>query len=70
MDKEKVKGTIDDAMGRAKRQAGEWTDDAKKQFEGGAQQLKGKIEKISGNVKDALRDSMRHHRTDRGAPRH
>jgi uncharacterized protein YjbJ (UPF0337 family) len=59
MDKDKVKGTIDDAIGRAKRQVGEWTDDPEKQVEGGAQQIKGKVEKISGNVKDAVRDAVR-----------
>lgn len=59
MDKDKVKGTIDDVAGRAKRQIGEWTDDPKKQVEGTAQQVKGKVEKASGNVKDALRDASR-----------
>ena len=57
MDKDKVKGAFDDAAGRAKRQIGEWTNDPKKQVEGTAQQIKGKAEKISGNVKDALRDA-------------
>ena len=59
MDKDKVKGTIDDVAGRAKRQIGEWTDDPKKQVEGTAQQVKGKVEKARGNVKDALRDASR-----------
>jgi uncharacterized protein YjbJ (UPF0337 family) len=56
MDKDRVKGTIDDAAGRAKRQVGEWTGDTKTQAEGAAQQLKGKAEKAWGNVKDAARD--------------
>ncbi len=59
MDKDKVKGTMDDAVGRAKRQIGEWTDDPNKQVEGTAQQVKGKVEKASGHVKDALRDASR-----------
>jgi len=57
MDKDTVKGTMDDAVGRAKRQIGEWTDDPNQQVEGGAQQIKGKVEKISGKVKDAVRDT-------------
>lgn len=57
MDKDKVKGTMDDAIGRAKRQIGEWTGDSEKQTEGTVQQIKGKVEKISGNVKDAVRDA-------------
>ena len=56
MDKDKVKGTIDDAAGRAKRQVGEWTGDTQTQVEGATQQVKGKVEKAWGNVKDAVRD--------------
>lgn len=59
MDKDRVKGTIDDAVGRAKRQAGEWTGDSKTQAEGAAQQVKGKAEKAWGNVKDAARDATK-----------
>jgi len=57
MDKDRVKGTIDDAAGRAKRQVGEWTGDTGAQAEGAAQQVKGKVEKAWGNVKDAARDA-------------
>jgi uncharacterized protein YjbJ (UPF0337 family) len=56
MDKDRVKGAIDDSVGRAKRQVGEWTGDTKTQAEGAAQQVKGKAEKAWGNVKDAARD--------------
>ncbi|MGP8270174.1 MAG: CsbD family protein [Terracidiphilus sp.] len=45
MDKDRVKVTIDDSVGRAKRQVGEWTGDTKTQAEGAAQQVKGKAEK-------------------------
>jgi uncharacterized protein YjbJ (UPF0337 family) len=58
MDKDKVKGAIDDTVGRAKRQTGEWTGDTKTQAEGAAQQVKGKVEKAWGNVKDAVRDAQ------------
>jgi uncharacterized protein YjbJ (UPF0337 family) len=57
MDKDKVKGAVDDAMGRAKRQVGEWTGDTQTQAEGAAQQVKGKAEKAWGNVKDVVRDA-------------
>jgi uncharacterized protein YjbJ (UPF0337 family) len=56
MDKDRVKGAIDDAAGRVKRQVGEWTGDTHAQAEGAAQQVKGKAEKAWGNVKDAARD--------------
>ena len=57
MDKDRVKGTIDDAAGRAKRQVGEWTGDTQTQAEGATQQVKGKVEKAWGNVKDAARNA-------------
>jgi uncharacterized protein YjbJ (UPF0337 family) len=69
MDKDTVKGTIDDAAGRAKRQVGEWTGDTGTQAEGAAQQVKGKVEKAWGNTKDAVRDATddvkRKHEQDR-----
>ncbi|HUB30073.1 MAG TPA: CsbD family protein [Terracidiphilus sp.] len=65
MDKDRVKGTIDDAVGRAKRQAGEWTGNSQTQAEGAAQQVKGKAEKAWGNVKDAVRDAKNDAEHDR-----
>jgi len=64
MDKDRIKGTIDDAAGRAKRQVGEWTGDTQTQAEGAAQQVKGKAEKAWGNLKDAAREAT--NRSDRG----
>lgn len=57
MDKDRVKGAINDAAGRAKRQVGEWTGDTNAQVEGAAQQIKGKTQKAVGAVKDAARDA-------------
>ena len=57
MNSDEIKGTIDDAAGRAKRQVGEWTGDTKTQAEGAAQQVKGKAEKGVGNVRDAVNDA-------------
>ena len=56
MNKETVTGTVDDVAGRTKRQIGEWTGDTNAQLEGASQQLKGKTEKVVGNVKDAAHD--------------
>jgi len=58
MDKDTVKGAVNDAAGRAKRQVGEWTGDTDAQVEGTAQQIKGKAQKAWGNVKDAARDAQ------------
>ena len=57
MDKDRVKGAINDATGRVKRQVGEWTGNTNAQVEGSAQQLKGKVQKAWGNAKDAARDA-------------
>jgi uncharacterized protein YjbJ (UPF0337 family) len=57
MEKDTVKGAVDDAAGRVKRQVGEWTGDTQAQVEGAAQQIKGKAEKAWGNVKDTARDA-------------
>lgn len=76
MNNDTVKGTMDDAAGRAKRQVGEWTGDTATQADGAAQQVKGKVEKAWGNVKDAARDATNSDRdvvtdrdtTDRSRP--
>jgi uncharacterized protein YjbJ (UPF0337 family) len=60
MDKDRVKGAMDDAAGRVKRQVGEWTGNTNAQVEGAAQQIKGKAEKFAGQVKDAARDASHH----------
>lgn len=64
MDKDRVKGVIDDASGRAKRQMGEWSGDTHKRMEGTAQQVKGKAEKFAGSVKNAVHDAGQHVRRE------
>ena len=59
MDKDRVKGAIDDAAGRAKRQVGEWTGNTSTQVEGAVQQVKGKAEKAWGEAKDIVRDTTK-----------
>lgn len=70
MDKDRVKGAINDAAGRAKRQVGEWTGNTDAQVEGAAQQIKGKAQKVVGTVKDAARDASanvnREHEQEKG----
>ena len=55
MDKNRVKGTIDEVVGGAKRQVGKLTGNTGTQVEGAVQQLKGKVENAWGNAKDAAR---------------
>jgi uncharacterized protein YjbJ (UPF0337 family) len=60
MNKDQVKGTIDDVAGRAKRQVGEWTGDTNAQVEGLGQQVKGKAEKAWGTAKEAAQEGHQH----------
>jgi len=57
VDKDRLKGSINEIAGRAKRQVGEWTGDTDTQIEGLAQEVKGKAQKTWGGVKDALRSA-------------
>jgi uncharacterized protein YjbJ (UPF0337 family) len=57
MNKDRVKGTIDEAVGSAKRKAGEWAGDGQLQIEGMVQQVKGKLENAWGKAKDAVDDA-------------
>lgn len=59
MNKDQVKGAVNDAAGRAKRQVGEWTGNTDAQVEGVAQQIKGKAQKVVGNVKEAAHDASK-----------
>jgi len=65
MNKDRVKGAIDEAVGSAKRKAGELTDDIPLQIEGMAQQAKGKVENAWGKAQDAIREANE----EAGAPR-
>ena len=53
MNKEKVKGAIDEVAGSAKRQFGNLTGNTGTQVRGAVQQVKGKAEMAVGKLKDA-----------------
>jgi uncharacterized protein YjbJ (UPF0337 family) len=55
MNKDRVKGTIDEVVGSSKRKAGKWTGNTPLQVKGMAQQVKGKLENALGKAKDAVR---------------
>lgn len=56
MDKNRIKGKMDEIAGRAKRQAGEWTGDTQAQGEGTVDEIKGRAENAWGKVKDSARN--------------
>jgi uncharacterized protein YjbJ (UPF0337 family) len=59
MDKDRIKGSADQAKGAIKDAAGKLTGDAKLQAEGKAGKLKGKLESTLGGAKDAVRDAAK-----------
>ena len=59
MDKDRIKGSADQAKGAVKDAAGKLTGDTKLQAEGKADKLKGKVESAVGGAKDAIRDADR-----------
>jgi uncharacterized protein YjbJ (UPF0337 family) len=58
MNRDQVKGAIDEVVGSARRAAGELTGNTRLQVKGMAQQVKGKVEGAWGKAKDALRDAV------------
>jgi uncharacterized protein YjbJ (UPF0337 family) len=55
MDKDRIKGSAEQAKGKLKEAAGKVTGDSKLQSEGQADQLKGKVQNAIGGIKDTLR---------------
>ena len=56
MDKDRIKGSADQAKGAVKDAAGKLIGDDKLRAEGQADKLKGKLESTLGGAKDAVRD--------------
>ena len=57
MNKERVKGAIDESLGSAKREAGELAGLGDLQLEGIAQQVKGKLESAWGKAEDVVHEA-------------
>ena len=55
VDKDRIKGSAEQAKGKIKEVAGKVTGDSKLRSEGKTDQVKGKIQNAVGGVKDALR---------------
>lgn len=55
VDKDRIKGSAEQAKGKVKDVVGKATGDSKLEGEGKADQLKGKVQDAVGEVKDALR---------------
>ncbi len=57
MDKDRIKGSADQAKGAIKETAGKVLGDSKLQAEGAADKIKGKAQNALGGAKDAVRDA-------------
>lgn len=55
---DKAKGAVNDAMGKAKVSVGQHADKPELIVKGGAQQVKGKMQTLSGEVKGAMGDKI------------
>jgi uncharacterized protein YjbJ (UPF0337 family) len=55
MDKDRIKGSAEQAKGKVKEVSGKLTGDAKLESEGKADQVGGKIRNAVGGIKDTLR---------------
>jgi uncharacterized protein YjbJ (UPF0337 family) len=54
---DKIRGSVNDAVGNVKKNIGEATDNEEMESEGEGQQVKGKAQKAIGNAKDAISDA-------------
>ena len=57
---DKIKGTTNEAVGKAKQGIGEATGSERLQGEGAVQEIKGKGQKAMGDAKDATKDAVNH----------
>jgi uncharacterized protein YjbJ (UPF0337 family) len=55
---DKVKGTTNEAIGKAKQGVGEATGSDRLQGEGAVQEVKGKGQKAMGDAKEAAKDAL------------
>jgi uncharacterized protein YjbJ (UPF0337 family) len=55
VDKDRIRGSAEQAKGKVKEVVGKATDDSKLESEGNADQFKGKVRNAVGGLKDALR---------------
>jgi uncharacterized protein YjbJ (UPF0337 family) len=57
MDKDRIKGSAEQAKGAIKETVGKLTGDAKLRSEGKAEKAAGKVQNAVGGLKDALREA-------------
>lgn len=69
MNKQQIKGMANEATGEIKEQVGKMTGDKTLQAKGHAREMKGKLQKGVGDVKESLREGQRDAKRDRDLDR-
>lgn len=59
MNKEQVKGAVNEAAGKVQRQVGKVTGSAEQERKGAVRQVEGKAQKTVGNAKEIVQDANR-----------
>jgi uncharacterized protein YjbJ (UPF0337 family) len=59
MDKDRIKGAVDQVVGKGKEVVGSLSGNTSLEAEGRVQQAGGKVESAAGKVKDAVRDVLK-----------
>lgn len=57
MDKDRIKGKVEDISGRVKQRVGEWTGDTEIEAEGAKEQIKGKVREMAGKAKEKAHEA-------------
>jgi uncharacterized protein YjbJ (UPF0337 family) len=58
MDKDRIEGSTEQAIGKVKEVVGKVTGDSKLETEGKADQLKGKVQNTVGGIKDTAKEAL------------
>jgi uncharacterized protein YjbJ (UPF0337 family) len=59
VDKDRIKGAVEQAKGAVKEAVGKATADAKLEVEGRNEKVAGKVQNAVGGVKDAIQDALK-----------
>lgn len=60
MNKDQVKGTVKEIVGKMQQEAGKLTGSKKQQVKGLGKQISGKAQKVYGNAKETIKDATKH----------
>jgi uncharacterized protein YjbJ (UPF0337 family) len=59
MNRDQIKGTMKDKLGKAQRKIGQGTDSPKQALKGAAKQVEGKLQRAAGDAREDAKDSAK-----------